>query len=46
MIKTRQGYSSQIIKPSSPLEIVRLFGGEIGYLQALGGLEYEIYRAA
>jgi type I restriction enzyme R subunit len=28
----------------SPLEIVGLFGGKIGYLQALGELELEIYR--
>ncbi|MDC9723388.1 MAG: type I restriction-modification enzyme R subunit C-terminal domain-containing protein, partial [Urechidicola sp.] len=28
----------------SPLEIVGLFGGKMGYLQALGELEYEIYR--
>ncbi|KAF3983944.1 MAG: DEAD/DEAH box helicase family protein [Methylococcales symbiont of Hymedesmia sp. n. MRB-2018] len=30
----------------SPLEIVDLFGGKIGYLQALGELELEIYRVA
>lgn len=30
----------------SPLEIVGLFGGKMGYLQALGELELEIYRAA
>ncbi len=30
----------------SPMEIVDLFGGKIGYLKALGELEYEIYRAA
>jgi type I restriction enzyme R subunit len=29
----------------SPLEIVELFGGKIGYLQALGELELEIYRS-
>ncbi len=28
----------------SPLEIVGLFGGKMGYLQALGELELEIYR--
>ncbi|CAC9615880.1 Type I restriction-modification system, restriction subunit R (EC 3.1.21.3) [uncultured Gammaproteobacteria bacterium] len=28
----------------SPMEIVDLFGGKIGYLQVLSGLELEIYR--
>jgi hypothetical protein len=29
----------------SPLGIVGLFGGKMGYLKALGGLECEIYRS-
>jgi type I restriction enzyme R subunit len=29
----------------SPIEIVELFGGKMGYLQALGELEFEIYRS-
>ena len=30
----------------SPMEIVDLFGGKMGYLKALSELEVEIYRAA
>ncbi|SMM98515.1 hypothetical protein SPONN_2443 [uncultured Candidatus Thioglobus sp.] len=30
---------------SSPLEIIGLFGGKIGYLQVLSELELEIYRS-
>jgi type I restriction enzyme R subunit len=29
----------------TPIEIVELFGGKMGYLQALGELEFEIYRS-
>ncbi len=42
-----QGQARKVLDAfGSPLEIVELFGGKIGYLQALGELEYEIYRAA
>ncbi|SMN17425.1 hypothetical protein CRYPA_1687 [uncultured Candidatus Thioglobus sp.] len=30
----------------SPMEIIDLFGGKMGYLKALSELEVEIYRAA
>ncbi|CAC9489478.1 hypothetical protein [uncultured Gammaproteobacteria bacterium] len=44
-----QNFKILQVKPldtfGSPLGIVGLFGGKMGYLKALGGLECEIYRS-